>query len=50
MQTIGSNTHKIKSSDENGVKFIYLEKENERKKKIEMKASAEKKKEEQQTN
>lgn len=27
MQTIGSNTHKIKSSDENGVKFIYLERE-----------------------
>ena len=27
LQTIGSNTHKIKSSDENGVKFIYLERE-----------------------
>ena len=27
LQTIGSNTHKIKSSDESGIKFIYLEKE-----------------------
>lgn len=27
LQTIGSNTHKIKSSDENGIKFIYLERE-----------------------
>lgn len=27
LQTIGSNTHKRKSSDENGVKFIYLERE-----------------------
>ena len=27
LQTIGSSTHKRKSSDENGVKFIYLERE-----------------------
>lgn len=27
LQMIGSNTHKIKSSDENGIKFIYLERE-----------------------
>ena len=27
LQTIGSNTHKIKSSDESNIKFMYLERE-----------------------